>query len=149
MGKVQVADSFGDVSRLFRIECARLPFADRAESAMTRADVAAEHESRGAIGPALENVRTTRFLTNGVQIESFDQLQHLVLIGRVAQTDAQPFGLWLTDLLIVADYTEFAGQLFTSAGILRLSTKSETPQITQIALEFGMICSDSVQMRIS
>jgi hypothetical protein len=25
----------------------------------------------------------------------------------------------LTDLLIVADYTEFAGQLFTSEGILR------------------------------
>ena len=86
---------------------------------MARADIAAEHEGRGSIGPAFKNVGTARFLADGVQIETFDQLQHLVLIGRVAQADAQPFGLWLTDLLIVADYTEFAGQLFTSGGILR------------------------------
>ena len=29
----------------------------------------------------------------------------------IAETDAKPFGLGLTDLLVVADYTEFAGQL--------------------------------------
>jgi hypothetical protein len=86
---------------------------------VTRADVAAEHERGGAIGPTLENVWAARFLADGVQVKTFDQLQHLVLIGRVAEADAQPFGLGLTDLLIVADYSEFAGQLFTSGRILQ------------------------------
>ncbi len=114
-----MANSFSYVSRLFRIETAGLSFADCTEAAMTRADVAAEHESRSPIGPTLENVWTTCFLTDGVQVESFDQLQHLVLVGRIAQTDAKPFGFGLTYLLIVTDYTEFAGQLITSAVILR------------------------------
>ena len=108
------------MSRLFGIERAGLTFADSAESTMARADVAAQHEGCGAIRPAFEDVGAAGFLTDGVQVESFDQLQHLVLIGRVTQADAQPFGLWLTDLLIVADYTEFAGQLFTSGRILRV-----------------------------
>jgi hypothetical protein len=46
-----------------------------------------------------------------VQVETFDQLQHLVLVGRVAEADTQPLGLGLTDLLIIADYSEFAGQI--------------------------------------
>jgi len=115
-----VSDSFGNVARFFRIQRSRLAFADSAEATMACANVAAEHEGRGAIGPAFKNVRTARFLADGVQIETFDQLQHLVLIRWVAEPDAQPFRLWLTNLLIVADYTEFAGQLFTSARILRV-----------------------------
>jgi hypothetical protein len=91
---------------------------------MTCADVAAEHERGGAIGPTLENVWAARFLADGVQIQTFDQLQHLVLISRIAETDAQPFWLGWTDLLIVADYSEFAGQLFTSAGILLYKLQS-------------------------
>jgi hypothetical protein len=55
---------------------------------MTRANIAAEHERRGAIRPAFKNVWTACFLTNSVQVESFDQLQHVVLIGRIAQADA-------------------------------------------------------------
>ena len=65
-------NSFSDVSRLVGIETAGLSFADCAKAAMTRADVAAEHERRGAIGPAFKNVWTTSFLTNSVQVESFD-----------------------------------------------------------------------------
>ena len=114
-----MTNRFGDVSRFFRIETAGLSFPDRAEAAMTRADVAAEHERRRSIGPTLENVWTTGFLTDGVQVESFDQLQHLVLVRWIAQTNAQPFGFGLTYLLIVTDYTEFAGQLITSTRILR------------------------------
>src|ERR1051325_5919734 len=123
MREIQVVNSFGDVSRLIPVETAGLSFADRAEAAMTRADVAAEHERRSSIGPTLKNVRTTSFLTNGVQVESFDQLQHLVLIRGVAQSNAQPFGFGLTYLLIVADYTEFAGQLTTSREILQSGRK--------------------------
>src|SRR6185369_12447487 len=109
-----MTDGFSDVSRLFRVETAGLSFADRAKAAMTRADVTAEHESRSPIGPALENVWTSGFLTDCVQVESFDQLQHLVLVCWIAETNAQPFGFGLTYLLIVTDYTEFAGQLITS-----------------------------------
>jgi hypothetical protein len=105
MGKIQVIHSFGDVTRLLRVELTRLTFADRAKSTMTRADIAAQHERGGSIRPAFENVRAAGFLTNGVQIESFDQLQHLVLIGRIAQPDAKPFRLGLADLLVVTDYT--------------------------------------------
>src|SRR5215213_8381659 len=118
-----MTNSFSDVPRLVRIETAGLSFADCAEAAMTRADVAAEHESRRPIGPTLENVWTTGFLTDSVQVESFDQLQHLVLVGRIPQTDAEPFGFRLTYLLIVTDYTEFAGQLITSTEILQVWTE--------------------------
>ena len=118
-----MTDSFSNVSRFFRIETAGLSLADCAEAAMARADVAAKHESRGPIGPTLKNVRTTGFLTDGVQVESFDQLQHLILVGRIAETDAEPFGFGLTYLLIVTNYTEFAGQLFTSRRILQVWTE--------------------------
>lgn len=78
---------------------------------MTRADVAAQHKRRRAIGPALKDVWTTRFLTNRVQIQPFDELQNLVLIGRITETNPEPFGFGLTDALVVADNTKFASQL--------------------------------------
>ena len=99
-----MGNCFGDVAGFFRIECAGLSFAHRAEAAMTRADVAAEHERRGAIRPAFEDVWTARFLAHGVEVESFDQLQNVVLVRRIAETDPEPFGLWLTGFLVVADY---------------------------------------------
>jgi len=119
MGQIQVIHCFRDVPRLLWIEQTRLPFAHCAKTTVTRADVASEHEGGRAIAPTLENVWTTCFLADGVQIEPFDQLQHLILISRIAQADTQPFGLGLADLLVVADYTEFAGQLDTSERILR------------------------------
>ena len=128
---------FGDVTRLFSIQVARLALTDGAEPAMTRANVAAEHERRGAIGPTLKYVRTTCFLTNRVQIESFDQLQHLVLIRRIAQADAKPFGLRLADLLVVADYSEFAGQLITSGRILH--TDAERQEMLALVAIFAEV----------
>jgi len=104
MREIQVAHCFGDVAWFLGIEVAGFTFADGTEPAMTRADVAAEHERRRPIIPALEDVRTTRFLTNSVQVQALDQFEHLVLIGRIAKADAQPFGLWLTNLLIITDY---------------------------------------------
>src|SRR5689334_4469141 len=104
MRQVQMTNRFSDVTRFFRIEIARLSFSDGAETAMTSADVAAEHERRSPVRPALKNVRTPRFLADGVEVEALDQFEHLVLIGRIAQPDAQPFGLGLTNLLIIADY---------------------------------------------
>src|SRR6185437_11967469 len=118
MREIEMVHSCGDVSRLLGIQRARLALPDGAKAAMTRADVAAQHERSGAIGPTLKNVWATRFLADGVQVQTFNQLQHLVLVGRVTETDAKPFGLGLTDFLIVTDNSEFAGQLFTSGVIL-------------------------------
>src|SRR5205085_8701705 len=110
VGKIQVVYGFGNVTRLLRVQLARLTFSNGAKTAVTSANVAAKHERRRAVGPTLENVRTARFLTNRMQIETFDQLQHLVLICRIAEADAEPFRFRLTYLLIVTDYSKFAGQ---------------------------------------
>ena len=85
---------------------------------MTRADIPAEHESRGAVGPTFKDVRAAGFLADSVQVETFDQLQDLILVGRITQPDAKPFRFGLPDFLVVADYSEFAGQLITSGEIL-------------------------------
>ena len=103
--------SFSDVARLFGIQITRLSFSNGAKPAMSRANIAAEHESCGAVSPAFEDVWAAGLLTNRMEVQAFDQLQHLVLICRIAQADAQPFRFWLTHLLIVADYTKLAGQL--------------------------------------
>jgi len=48
----------------------------------------------------------------------------------------------LTDLLIVADYTEFAGQLFTSAAILRVLARRVKPidRLHRFILRICVIC---------
>ena len=71
---------------------------------MARADVASQPESGRAIGPAFEDVWTAGFLANRVQIQPFDELQNVVLVRRIPETDAKPVGLGLTDFLSIADY---------------------------------------------
>lgn len=54
---------------------------------MASADVASQHERRRAIRPAFENIRAAGFLTDGVEIQALNQLENVVLVGRIAQTD--------------------------------------------------------------
>ena len=77
-----------DVAWFIRVKPAGFAFTDGAEAAVARADIAAQHERGGAIGPALKNVRTLGFLTNRVQIQPLDQLEEMVLIRRITQTNA-------------------------------------------------------------
>ena len=77
---------------------------------MTSADVAGEHERRGAIGPAFEDVRAPCFLANRVKVQTLNKLQDIVLVSRVAQLYAEPFGFRLTHFLVIADDRKFAGQ---------------------------------------
>src|SRR5690242_11815780 len=105
-----MANGLRNIARLVRIQRARLAFADRAKSAMTRANVAAQHEGRSAIRPAFKDVRALRFLTDGVQVQPLNQLQQMILVRRIAQTNAQPFRLGLTRLGI--QDLEFAGQIY-------------------------------------
>ena len=61
--------------------------ADGAEAAVARADVAADHEGGGAVGPALEDVRAARLLADRVQVQLLDQLEDVVLVRRVADVE--------------------------------------------------------------
>jgi hypothetical protein len=43
-----------------------------------------------------------------VQIQPLNQFEQMVLVRRITQTNAQPFGLWLTWSLV--ENVKFAGQ---------------------------------------
>ena len=62
---------------------------------MACACVAAEHESGSPIRPALEDVWAARFLADSVKVQSFNKLQNMILIRRVAYANLEPFGLGL------------------------------------------------------
>ena len=104
-----MAHSLSNVPRFFRIERLRLSFTDSAESAMASANVSAQHKCRRAIRPAFENVRALRFLTDCVEIQSLNQLQQVVLIRGVAETNLEPIGFWLTRCGV--ENSKFAGQV--------------------------------------
>jgi len=104
MSQVKMGHGFGDVSRLQRIQGSGRSFSHGAKSAMPSADITAQHKGRGPIRPALKNVGAPRFLADGVQIQSFNQLKYVILISRVAESDFEPFRLRLTDFGGVTDY---------------------------------------------
>ena len=85
MCEIQMPHGFRDVTWLLNIKRSRLTFTYCTETAMACADVSAQHEGRGPVRPAFKDVRTTSFLTDGVQIQALDQLQNIVLIGRIAK----------------------------------------------------------------
>ena len=87
MGQVELFHGFSHVTRFVAIERAGCAFADGAKTTVTRADVTAQHERGRAIGPALKNVGTASFLTNGVEIQALDQLQDVILVHRIAETN--------------------------------------------------------------
>src|SRR6476659_7713877 len=89
---------------------------------MTRANIAAEHERCGAVRPAFENVWAACFLANRVQVQPLDQFQDIVLVCGIAQTNFQPFRLWLTWPRIVADYCKLARQGFSPRVQCKLTT---------------------------
>ena len=96
--EIQMTHSLCDVAGLVGVERPRRAFTNRAEPAMARADIPAEHKGSSPVSPAFEDVRAPRFLTNRVQVQTLNQLQQMILVGRIAQTNAQPFGLRLAGL---------------------------------------------------
>ena len=66
----------------------------RAIRARARADVAEDHEGRGAVVPALADVGAPRFLADGVQAEIAQQvLQPEIVRGSGSCAFAEPGGL--------------------------------------------------------
>ena len=82
----------GHAPRLVGIGGERLPFADRAEGAAARADLAEDHEGGGAGAPAFENVRAARFLADGVERQIVHQLRDGKLREIARHADLQPRG---------------------------------------------------------
>src|SRR5260370_29816191 len=100
MRQIQVSYGCGDVSRFLRIEQSWLTFSNRTKATMPGADIPAQHEGRSTIRPALKDVWTLRFLTNGVKVQPLNQLQKMILIDRIAETNPEPFGFRLPCLFI-------------------------------------------------
>jgi hypothetical protein len=96
--EIQVSHRFRYVTGFLAVERSGLPFAHRTKAAVARADVTAEHECRRAIRPAFKDVGATRLLADRVKIQTFDQPQHIVLVGGIAQANPEPVRLWLTGL---------------------------------------------------
>jgi hypothetical protein len=73
-------DGFGHAARLIVIDRQRRALLHRAEAAPPRADVAQDHERRGAMIPALADVRAGRALADRVQFQIRDQAFQLPVI---------------------------------------------------------------------
>jgi len=91
------------MARFFVIKRAWRTLANRAEAAVSRANIATKHEGGRAIRPAFEDVWAPRFLTNGVQVKALNQLQDMILIAGIAETNLQPVGFGLAWFRNVAD----------------------------------------------
>jgi len=108
MREIEVPHGFGDVAWFSRVKLAWLTLANRAETTMPGADITTQHKSSRPVSPAFEDIGAPCFLANGVQIQALDQLEQVVLVSRIAQTNTQPLWLWLTRFVV--ENLEFAGQ---------------------------------------
>jgi len=100
MGEIQMTNGLGDMQWFFGIKRLGRALANGAKTAMSRTDIAPEHERRGTIRPALKDVWAARFLANRVQVQAFDQLEQVILIRWIAQTNLEPLRFWLPRFLI-------------------------------------------------
>ena len=80
----------GHAARLAGVGDERFPFADRAEGAAARADLAEDHERGRAGAPALEDIRTARFLAHRVERQIVHQLRDRKLRQIAGHADLQP-----------------------------------------------------------
>jgi hypothetical protein len=71
------------MTRLIRIKQTWLSLGNRAEAAVSRADVAKDHKRRRTLSPTLEDVRTPGFLADRVKAQVIDHPGYTfeVLIG--------------------------------------------------------------------
>src|ERR1700689_2012190 len=71
---------------------------DLAEAALPRAALAVDHEGRGAVGPALVDVRAPRLLADGHEPEVVNGRPELAVALADAHGDAYPIRLALPDV---------------------------------------------------
>src|SRR5258706_10213939 len=122
VGELQHRDGLGEVARLVGVGRERPAVRDVAERTAPRADVAQDHEGRGALAEALADVRARGFLADGVQLllaqDALDVVEARIGRGRAY---ADPGGLGqhvrarhdpdrlLRALFLYARFTHFPG----------------------------------------
>ncbi|MNC05602.1 hypothetical protein D3C75_530910 [compost metagenome] len=90
--QAQLGDGHGQVHRLVGVQRLGPAMADIAERTATGADVAHDHEGRGATGEALAQVRAGRLFADAVQLVLAQQLLDAVDLGRDRHAHANPVG---------------------------------------------------------
>ncbi len=89
----QRRDRLRQIGGLLGVERQRAAVTDVAERAAPRADVAHDHERRGAFGEALADVRARGFLAHRVQVVLAQDLLDLAEARRRRRARADPLGL--------------------------------------------------------
>src|SRR5450759_1319517 len=90
VAEAELGHGFGHPQRLAKIELGGPPRGDRAEPAGARADVAQDHEGRGAAVPAIEDVGAPRLFTDGVQSAASHDLLELLEVLPFGHAHANP-----------------------------------------------------------
>jgi hypothetical protein len=90
----KLSNRFSNVTRLVGIKRLRLSLAHSAKAAMPCANIAENHEGRGAFAPALKNVGAASFLTNRVQAQVIDHPIHAFESFVSVNPDLEPFRSW-------------------------------------------------------
>src|SRR5689334_8990115 len=72
---------------------------DRAVAAVPSADVAKDHECRGAVLPAFANIRTMRFLAYRVEVELAHEMPQARVVRAAGRLDLEPRRLPLRERL--------------------------------------------------
>src|SRR5688500_18546286 len=93
MLQAELADRLGDAAGLVVVEPRRRPRLDRAEATSPGAGVTQDHDRRGALVPALPDVRAVRLLTDRVQVEAAEQALELVEVVTGRHPGADPVGV--------------------------------------------------------
>src|SRR5579862_8710229 len=99
MAQAHAGNRLTDSPRFVGVDVtAALAALDRAEGARAGADVAQDHERRGAVPPALGDVGAAGLLAHSVEIEpAHDRLDARVAVAH-RQADREPFGTALQAL---------------------------------------------------
>ena len=98
VGEPHPGDRLGDAVRLARIERERAARVDQAEAASSRAALAVDHERRGAVGPALEDVRAAGLLADRDEVElAHRRAEPEVAPARSRASTRSPLGLAARD----------------------------------------------------
>src|SRR5215217_5011546 len=90
----------GHAPRFVEVELRRLAGEDGAEAAGAGADVAQDHEGRGAVVPALADVRAARLLADGVEVEAAHGLSYIAVALSHGRPGFKPLGPPVQTLLL-------------------------------------------------
>src|SRR5215211_4222670 len=98
--EAHLSGSVGDAARFVEVELGGLACEDGAEAAGAGADVAQDHEGRGAVVPALADVRAARLLADGVEVEAAHGLSYIAVALSHGRPGFKPLGPPVQTLLL-------------------------------------------------